>query len=122
MPLYTEKDMREQKSADAVLIIAGIAIVFINLPGMTVLAVLRDLLDASWGLGQMWAFSIIVSVLTLTSARLMTNGWRKAATYYAFICISVALVLAVCFFCLKQDFPARYLVHFFWPMITLQPL
>lgn len=114
MPLYTEKEMQEAQSANALgaLVLLVLALAFLNAPGMVLLGFARDSFNLALDTGQMWVFSIVASLAFLFGFRMTTKQWSDAGLIYLVTCVAVAVVMLLCSFGFKAEFPGRYLSYF----------
>ncbi len=103
------------------LILFPIACVLPFSPGMLVLALLQFGTDMELGRGQMWTFSILVTLLILLGIRASipseeeNRGGKlaKATLKYCLTSLGILAGMAVLHFGFMQDFPVAFFDQFF---------
>jgi hypothetical protein len=102
---YTEKEKREQNGAGLgiMMLLMLLLIMFVNVPGMLLIAVIRDISKSTFDLGQLF----------LSIIRIMTESWPKTFTRYIVTCSVIVIALIVCNYGIKTTFTSRYLGFYF---------
>lgn len=83
------------------------------MPGMLVLSIFKTISGMTLDYGQMWTFSILLSIAILIVIRLLVVDIGKALKTYAIICGLIVALMLVLHFGFKIAAPLRFLGYFF---------
>jgi len=85
---------------------------FLNAPGMLLMGILNDAAKLHLDCGQMWTFSLIISVALYITLRISYKVNAEASVMYLFICIAIVAVFLIAKFGFKAHFPGRIISNF----------
>lgn len=107
---YTEEEWKRGQDAEAIffLVLAVIAVLLFNSPGMTVVALAVDLTNLPLGRLYYWAASLLVSALYFGFLRLIMLDWKRASNLYAISSVTTLAVLGLLSFGFHLEFPVRW--------------
>jgi hypothetical protein len=95
------------------------AIVLIVSPGMLIMSILKAKFAIGLDYGQMWTFSIVMSVAIYIACWFKTKSASTATVIYTVLCAILAVFFLIAHFGFKAQFPTTFLDYFFSHKTTL---
>jgi hypothetical protein len=77
------------------LVAIGLGLIIIDAPGILAVALLQASFNANWDVGQMWSFSLVLSLLIATALWILTRNFRKTLVWYAVASAAATLIIVV---------------------------
>ncbi len=93
------------------LILLFVTIIFVFCPGMMVMSIIQSSFHTTLDIGQMWTFSIIISVALFGTLYFSTK--ENAIKLYLSLCLLIVVSGAIAHFGIKASLPSRFISYFF---------
>ena len=91
-------------------IVGFIAMVFALCPGMLIVSLVKSCLNIKIDVGQMWTFSIIMSVAVFYG--FFYKNKNEAIKRYLILCLTIVAFSAILHFGFKSEFPSISIKYF----------
>ena len=90
-----------------------VAILFVAVPGMMVLAIAKDYAMPQLELSQLWTFALLFDIAMLSILFLIIKNFLRSFMAYLIICILISAICLVSAFGFKATWPNKYASYYF---------